>query len=305
MSTENFEFDVAISFLQQDENLAFQLNNLLKESVKTFLYSEQQKKLAGRDGEELFNRVFFKESRIVVVLYRDTWGNSPWTKIEETAIRNRGFEFGYDFVTFIPLDKPVNPPKWLPKNRLWIGLERWGIESAASVIESRIQEFGGNITIETLADKVKKSEDKILFAQQRERILTGQEGFDFARLESENLISEFKNQITEINQKLPDWNLRQDINNNNGIDIVSYGLLLSIQHYHNPDYIFINIFQRNDFEGNKSLGSTRLKFDISKLNEKGWSDKESGKNFKTSAVIAEIWLNNFFEIISKERLKRN
>jgi hypothetical protein len=303
MSIENFEFDVAFSFLQQDENLAIQLNNLLKERVKTFLYSEQQKKLAGRDGEELFNSVFFKESRIVVVLYRNTWGNSPWTKIEETAIRNRGFEFGYDFITFIPLDKPVTPPTWLPKNRLWIGLERWGIESAASVIESRIQEFGGNIRIETLADKVQKSQDAILSAQQRERILTGEEGFGFTRIEYENLITAFKNQVEEIKSKLPDWNLIHNPNDQDGIDIVSYGLLLSIQYYRNPEYTFINIFKRDTFEGNKSLGYIRLKFDISKLNENGWSDKESGKNFKSSVAVAEFWLNKFFDIISKNRLK--
>ena len=44
MTTEVYQFDVAISFLQQDENLAIQLNALLKDSVKTFLYSEQEKK---------------------------------------------------------------------------------------------------------------------------------------------------------------------------------------------------------------------------------------------------------------------
>ena len=34
-----------------------------------------------------------------------------------------------------PIDKSAKVPDWLPKNRIWIGLERWGIEGAAGVIE--------------------------------------------------------------------------------------------------------------------------------------------------------------------------
>lgn len=55
-----------------------------------------------------------------------------------------GYEEGYDFVLFAPLAKPPAVPKWLSKNRIWIGLERWGIEDVASIIEARIQEAGGN-----------------------------------------------------------------------------------------------------------------------------------------------------------------
>ena len=98
-----YKYDVAISFVKEDEALAEQLNNKLKETLTTFLYSERQKEIAGRDGEKAFNEVFFQQSRIVVVLYRDSWGKTPWTRMEETAIRNRAFDDGYDFTTFIPV----------------------------------------------------------------------------------------------------------------------------------------------------------------------------------------------------------
>jgi hypothetical protein len=87
--------------------------------------------------------VFGQEARMVVVLYRGNWGQTPWTRIEETAIRNRAYNEGYDFVKFIPVDEPGSVPKWLPQNRLWIGLKRWGIAGAASVIEARVEEFRG------------------------------------------------------------------------------------------------------------------------------------------------------------------
>ena len=114
----NFEYDVAFSFLQRDEPLAMQLNDRLQDRVKTFIYTEQQKVVAGTDGEEVFHRVFGKEARIAAVLYRQGWGQSRWTRIEETAIRNRGHEHGYTFALFIPLDEPPKVPEWLPARQV-------------------------------------------------------------------------------------------------------------------------------------------------------------------------------------------
>ena len=39
MSAESFEYDVAFSFLAEDEELATQLNDLLADRLSTFLYS--------------------------------------------------------------------------------------------------------------------------------------------------------------------------------------------------------------------------------------------------------------------------
>jgi hypothetical protein len=119
-----------------------------------FLYSEQQKALAGKDGEIAFNDVFARDARTVVVLYRVGWGQTPWTRIEETAIRNRGFDEGYDFATLVAIESPVDPPKWLPKNRLWVGFDRWGIEGAAATIEGRVQETHGTVEQQTELDRI-------------------------------------------------------------------------------------------------------------------------------------------------------
>jgi hypothetical protein len=63
-----FEYDVAFSFLAQDESVATELNDALSEGVKTFLYSKQQEQLAGTDGEKTFSAVFGEKSRFVVIL---------------------------------------------------------------------------------------------------------------------------------------------------------------------------------------------------------------------------------------------
>jgi hypothetical protein len=70
--------DLAFSFLQEDEHVALQINELVKDRLPTFIYSEHQEELAGTDGEKTLNRVFSDEARVVVVLYREGWGETPW-----------------------------------------------------------------------------------------------------------------------------------------------------------------------------------------------------------------------------------
>src|SRR3990167_7183007 len=116
----DFKYDVAFSFLAEDEELAQRLADIVNEQYEVFLYSERQKELAGKDGEQEFNAVFSKQARMVGVFYRGQWGKTAWTRIEETAIKGRTFDAGYDFTLFIPLDDPKSVPPWLPKNRLYL-----------------------------------------------------------------------------------------------------------------------------------------------------------------------------------------
>ena len=71
---DQFKYDIAFSFLSQDETVAQQINDELQDRYRTFIYTEQQKKLAGTDGEETFKRVFAKEALLVAVLFRPEWG---------------------------------------------------------------------------------------------------------------------------------------------------------------------------------------------------------------------------------------
>jgi len=139
---ENYKYEIAFSFLSQDESLAFYLNDLIADRVQTFIYPKRQEELVGTDEELAFGKVFSEQSRIAVVLYRDGWGETPWTRIEETAIRNRSFDNGWDFVVFILLDKNSKVPKYLPKAQLWVDYDRWGLKGAAPIIEQRVKDSG-------------------------------------------------------------------------------------------------------------------------------------------------------------------
>ena len=195
----DFEYDVAFSFLAQDESVATELNDALCERVKTFLYSKRQEQLAGTDGEKTFNAVFGEKSRVVVILYRDTWGTNPWTRIEETAIRNRAHEEGYDFALLVPMGKPPTTPKWFPKNRLWLGLERYGVAGAAAVIEARIQELGGTPHQETLEERAARQARAVEFKAEREMALNSRAGVEAFGHGIESLIAAIKHGVDRIN----------------------------------------------------------------------------------------------------------
>jgi hypothetical protein len=167
----NYKYEIAFSFLQVDENLAFELNDLITDRISTFIYSKRQEELGGTDGEVSFNKVFSEDSRFVVVLYRDGWGLTPWTRIEETAIRNRAFNDGWEFVIFILLDKKSSPPQWLPKAQLWIDFERWGLKGAAPIIEQRLKDIGGTIRPEGIDERAERLKRQRLQEIERKKYL--------------------------------------------------------------------------------------------------------------------------------------
>lgn len=195
-----YKYDVAISFLQQDEGLAHELNNLLSERLTTFVYFDRQKELAGTDGEVTFNQVFGQQSRIVVILYRSTWGTTPWTRIEQTAIKNRGYEEGYNFVTMIPLDERPAAQKWLPKTSIWVGLDRWGTADAAKVIEARVQESGGSTREESPLEQAARIGRQKQDKNRKLAFLNSEDGVNKANADVEVLFGEIEKAACEINE---------------------------------------------------------------------------------------------------------
>jgi hypothetical protein len=205
--SDPYEYDVAFSFLAQDEALAVRLGDLLQDRMRVFIYSRRQGEVAGTDGEQTFTRVFGERSRLVVVLYRDGWGKSPWTRIEETAIRNRAYEHGYDFVKFIPLTESPHLPEWLPRTQLWIGLSRWGIEGAATVIEARLQELGTEPHPETVEARAARLERQLQFEAQRKRFLNSAAGVEAVIREFETLRGALEEHIRAANAAAPSISL--------------------------------------------------------------------------------------------------
>jgi hypothetical protein len=207
-----FAYDVAFSFLSEDEGTASQLNDLLKPRLTTFFYAERQKEVAFKDGEATYREVFAQQSRAVVVLYRAGWGERRWTAIEKDGIRSRALNegYGYRFVCFVRMDDPQTAPlpKWFPETALWFDLKRWGIEAAAAAIEQRAQEFGGRPHTETAVEAAARIRRDNIAESERQAFLESQAGVQAAEVafeqifEAMNLISGNSSDLILLPQKL-------------------------------------------------------------------------------------------------------
>lgn len=138
------EIDVAISFLAKHEPLAKQLKTGLEDGLEVFFFPHSQEQLAGTDGLESM-RTPFMDARVVVVLFDDSWGETPWTRVEKTAITDRCLNKGWDSLLFVQISKTNTPPKWLPQTHVRFNLEDYGIDQLIGVIKARVQDQGGKI----------------------------------------------------------------------------------------------------------------------------------------------------------------
>jgi hypothetical protein len=301
-----FKYDVAFSFLSSDEALATQLTDLLADRMSVFLYSERQAEIAGTDGEQTFNRVFGSEARIVVVLYRSGWGASGFTLIEQTAIRNRAYRSGYGFVVFIPLDEDPTVPEWLPKPSLWVGLERWGVNAAAAVIEERVRDAGGDVRAETVLDRAARIAKKRRFESERAAFRGSSAGVESAKSSAEQLFAELEAQMTAIGDRHPEFSFR--------VTVVR-GIFRGYSARHTLQVLWEVSFSNSldasgltidywrgalgpNWSGEKrKLQSNEYQFDVAEDGRHGWREEDDEERFRTSGQLAEHALRTFFDLI--------
>jgi hypothetical protein len=139
---ENPKYDVAISFLSKDAQTAAAIHSKLSEGLNVFFFPRNQEELAGTDGLESMRSPFYGGSRVNVVLYRDGWGETPWTRVESTAITDGCLKFGWQGLFFLVLDK-CTLPVWFPHTHVWFNFAEYGLEQAVGAIKARVQEMGG------------------------------------------------------------------------------------------------------------------------------------------------------------------
>jgi len=321
---KTYEFEVAFSFLQQDEGIAYALNDLIQDKFKTFLYSERQKELAGTDGEKSFNEVFGEKSRIVIILYRENWGHTPWTRIEETAIRNRGHNEGYDFTTFVQLDPKSKMPQWLPKTRIYYNYDRWGTKGLAPVIEARIQEAGGQSKPDTIEDQAARLKRQVLNQKERQQFLISLDGYSKAQLEFDKLFNLLQAKMKQLED--PEIQLHFGYETQIGQKFIvhceGYSLYFSWSYKYNNSLtdsaLYVDLTQATQdqrtafFESNMygrakeiSIKSAKLNFDINPTSkETGWSLKKKETDFYSTEKLMDIWLKIFLEKVSKKKIER-
>jgi hypothetical protein len=198
MSIDNPKYDVAISFLSKDSHTAAALNDKLSEGLNVFFFPRKQEDLAGTDGLESMREPFYDNSRVNVVLYSGGWGETPWTRVEETAIKEACFAFGWRRLFFIFLDQTKAYPKWLPDTYVRFNYAEYGLEQAVGAIKARVQEMGGQSVRLTPAKRAEmlKAEEQYL---QDKRRMNSEEGLNKIVAAVRRLFDEIEHQCKDLN----------------------------------------------------------------------------------------------------------
>jgi hypothetical protein len=149
---QHYKYDVGISFLSADEQLASAIHAKLSEHMKVFVYSKRQEELGGTDGLVSLREAFYSDSRLVVVLYRIGWSETPWTRVEETAIKERFLDQGQDWLLFVTLDDQGKPPAWVPDFRIRFNFH-CGLEELLGAIRLRAEQLGTILTVESVVER--------------------------------------------------------------------------------------------------------------------------------------------------------
>ena len=201
------DYDAAISFLSKDEPLAVKIHDELCENLSVFVYSKRQEELAGTDGLESLRQAFLSKCRLVVVLYRDGWGRTPWTAVEELAIKDRMFNGGWKSLLFVMLDEHSTPPGWLPETHIRLSYARYR-EALIGAIKMRAQEQGSELKIETAVEKAKRTQSLELARAERKELLISQ-GMMAAQKERDKLRHELDKKIVDIQSNLTTFKLER------------------------------------------------------------------------------------------------
>lgn len=314
MSKVEFEFDVAFSFHSLDEGRATQLNDLVQDRFNTFIYSERQEMLAGADGEEVFNSVFGRDARLVVVFYRTEWGETSFTRIEQTAIRNRAFDDGFDFSLFVPTENPPTVPPWLPRTQIWFGLDRYGIEGLAAVVEVRIQEMGGEPRVESIEDRAARFQRAREFEEAKQHFRRSEFGVQEARAAFRRLTSALESKSTEIGE--PYSHLKTlKVTKHADVRLVSgLGLWMTVEwkcRYNNSldeSFLRIEIFDgipclpgRLAYERAKRLSWKKFEYDLLSVDWRGYVENTSGRRSFSPEDLAEHLLHIYLDAAQKHK----
>jgi hypothetical protein len=320
LSLASPKFDVAISFLSQDEALAAALDRQLSESLNVFFFPRKQEDLAGTDGMESMRTPFLDDSRVMVVLYRELWGKTRWTAIEETAVKDACFNGGWKRLFFIALDRTSPLPTWLPEYYVRYNWEDFGMEQAVGVIKARVLDNGGTPVAMTAVKKAQllQQDDEFRWAEQE---LRSQSGLPRILDSVKVLFAQMESECAEINDqghlRIEYESTLQDHANNLSCILTDNRVGLAV-HWHQP---FLNspessVLLVRQFNGRlmlpremktgtyyltqpKLMKEQKYRPALSRARECGWKPEPGKEDFISSPRLASSALLVFLDLVEK------
>lgn len=304
-----YKYDLAISLLDEDSQLGWDIVKGLGQLEKVFFYKKDVSELTFKNGINTFSDIFAQKSRFVLVLYRENYGNTDWTAVEHSVIQERfkkTIKSANCPILFCKLDKSENPI-WLPETYIYHFIDE--LDELIKILRERLIELGGIGYPQTAEEKLRLNlENKEYEKSFQTRSLENFELANEARVEAGNLKQILFERLIELskNFNLPLNDKTKPFHANIPIVILHIDIdsvSLYLRHYQEAvnsiekAYLEILIYK-----GNNRMKIYKKKFFITKENIYGWRD-ESKKNFLSTEGLVETIYHDLLNVLSAENSK--
>jgi hypothetical protein len=290
------EWDAAISFVDKDVDKAKEVARLLGDRAKVFVYANHPERLVGGDGVETFSGVYGREAKLVVVLYRSTWGATSWTGIEKTAINSRRLNERTDEFLMVVKMEDVETPPWLAASRIFGQWEPLGAKGVAGAIVSRLQQLGKQVRPETPGDVARRLAAANAWRLHRDQLLSGPSGFEIAQTETARVFDEMQRLAADAECAFKRANDRAAVLRSGYFSVVATTSKKGVRAL--AMTLWEGEFWGLNMNSGSELDRELLTLDIEPPDIVGW--RESPAVFMTSEKVAETAIMNLLKRVERD-----
>jgi hypothetical protein len=278
-----FEYDIAISFLHQDLDVAHKLEARLTPALKVFVYDRHSEELLAGDGMDAFTEVFRYQSRLHLILQREGYGDTPWTHFELGHIKDRFLLMKQQTALVINLDQ--SSADWLHPTYLYLS-DANDFAEAMAVIKYRAQELGAQLRRLSPAEEAAAAAAAARRRAERDQILFSDAGVRLAQQELAALYAEIERHLDELLAVVPDFPVQREIN--------ATGQAIFIRSPHVSTRIWwttewVNSLQHAHLDVVELEGPISLPSDVTPYRNAGRPTRESEYSFSLTDHLKPCW----------------
>lgn len=299
----DYKYDLAISLLDEDVQLGWDIVNQLGNPDRIFFYEKDVDQITFSNGVNAFGDIFSNQARFVLVLHRENYGNTDWTAIEYSVIQERfrrTIKTNNSPILFCKLDNSTKP-NWLPDTYIYFKVNQ--LDKLINLIRKKITDHGGVSFPQTTEERLKLGIAKKNYKKSFEnKASLNQELADNARSEAAKLRDNlhkklektakengliYREKTEHIGSNIPIASLRATF------DSISIYLRDYQVATNSIEDAYIEVIIHKD---QRFLKKYKKKFYITSNNIYGWRD-ENNTNFLSSDGFIETIFQNLVNII--------
>lgn len=132
-----FDYDIAISFANEDRDKAEQIATALRlRGIRVFYDKFEQVNLWGKDLYEYLTEVYSSRARFCIPLISSNYAQKDWTRLERKSAQVRALKMRGEYILPVRLDD--TPIPGIPDTILYVDLEKTSISQLVDMIDKKL-----------------------------------------------------------------------------------------------------------------------------------------------------------------------